>query len=676
LAILDEQNQKAVAYAQLSDRTKDILEGQRQVLTGINKTIQGVIETAQTLVSGPFGALGTVLIGAGIGLEKLGNTAHETGTFFTEMSLSAAGLGLVFKDATGVAMGLASEFGSIEEATFGIQLKTNMIAQNMGLGGEAAASLVGSFARLNEGSADSALDMMQFTQNLAKANNVAPTRVMQDIAGSAEAFAKYGKEGGENIAIAAVSAAKLGVSMRTLEGIADNLLDFESSITKELELSAMLGRNINLNRARALAYEGELGAATKETLRQLGGVDAFNRMDVIQKQQSADLLGISVAELQKMADNYDRLNDDGSIQLTNTEAVGAKFDMIAQTLKGIGTGPGGDFLKMLGSGAIAMGQMGFPLSDIYTKTKGIAQNIKNWVVGGVTKMFSGTSTATQSIADATKKTGGGLMSKIFGKTTDATKSLGDATKQVPDTSAGTKGTKGMTSAIQGIKPGQLLAGAAALAITAGAVWVFGKAVQEFMEVSWSAVGKAIVSMAALVAGVVALGVVMSSGVGTVAILAGAAAMLVIAGSIWVLGKAIQEMAVGFGAMDQVGSVVSNLVSMLPQIGALTFALAGLAGSLALLGTAGLLALPALMGLSMASEGLGIVANILGVGGETGAVEKESLSEYQTQMLSKMDRLIEEVAKNRDVYMDSEKVTNVIVKQSERKTENIWGLGVA
>ena len=83
--------------------------------------------------------------------------------------------------------------------------------------------------------------------------------------------------------MAAVSAAKLGVSMSTLEGISDNLLDFESSITKELELSAMLGRNINLNRARALAYQGELGAATKETLKQLGGVDAFNRMDVFQK---------------------------------------------------------------------------------------------------------------------------------------------------------------------------------------------------------------------------------------------------------------------------------------------------------------------------------------------------------------------------------------------------------
>ena len=99
---------------------------------------------------------------------------------------------------------------------------------------------------------------------------------------------------------AAGYAAKLGTNMSTLSGIADGLLDFESSITKELELGAMLGKNINLNKARELAYSGDIEGATKETLKQLGGIDAFNKMDYYQKKQTADLLGVSVAELQKM----------------------------------------------------------------------------------------------------------------------------------------------------------------------------------------------------------------------------------------------------------------------------------------------------------------------------------------------------------------------------------------
>lgn len=52
----------------------------------------------------------------------------------------------------------------------------------------------------------------------------------------------------------------------------------------------------------------------------------------------------------------------------------------------------------------------------------------------------------------------------------------------------------------------------------------------------------IVSLGALVAAIVALGVLMMSGVGTVAILAGAAAMVILAGGMWILGKAMQEFA--------------------------------------------------------------------------------------------------------------------------------------
>jgi len=70
--------------------------------------------------------------------------------------------------------------------------------------------------------------------------------------------------------------------MSSLGKVTDGLLDFESSITKELELSAMLGRNINLNKARALAFDGKIGASVKETIKQLGGQAAFEKMNVIQ----------------------------------------------------------------------------------------------------------------------------------------------------------------------------------------------------------------------------------------------------------------------------------------------------------------------------------------------------------------------------------------------------------
>ena len=64
---------------------------------------------------------------------------------------------------------------------------------------------------------------------LAEMNNVAPVDVLQDMAASAEVFAKFSDESGENLAMSAIFAKKLGVELSTIAGVASNLLDFENS---------------------------------------------------------------------------------------------------------------------------------------------------------------------------------------------------------------------------------------------------------------------------------------------------------------------------------------------------------------------------------------------------------------------------------------------------------------
>jgi hypothetical protein len=100
---------------------------------------------------------------------------------------------------------------------------------------------------------------------------------------------------------------------------------------------------------------------------------------------------------------------------------------------------------------------------------------------------------------------------------------------------------------------------------AASVFVFAKAVQEFMNVEWGAVGMAVVSMISLVGAVALLGAIMSSGVGAVAVLAGAAAMIVVASAIYILGKAIQEMATGFSMMGDITDKLTALVSIAPGL---------------------------------------------------------------------------------------------------------------
>ena len=191
-------------------------------------------------------------------------------------------------------------------------------------------------------------------------------------------------------------------------------------------------------------------------------------------------------------------------------------------------------------------------------------------------------------------------------------------KSSVESGGGTGGGGGMfsslTGAIEKIDGKKLMQGGAALVLVAAAVFVFGKAVQEFMKVSWEAVGMAVVSMLALVYALSLVGTIMMSGVGAVAIIAGAAAMLIIAAALFVLGKAIQEIAIGFGMMGELTTQLTALVMIAPGL----IALAGIFGMLGI----GLIAmsvglalvtlfLPALLLLAVT---LPLISSALGMGG--------------------------------------------------------------
>lgn len=374
-SLLEEQA-IAESLSNLTEKQKTFLEKQVKVYDTLKDTIGMILETASLLVSTPFGIIGSAIMGAGYAAEALGKTVRAMGGYMGGVTLSTTALGLVFKDAQATAEGLNAELGGMADVTFQTQLNTNLMATNMGISGQEAAALTGNFARLNGNSTSIAADMAESTKQLAKSKGVMPSAVMKDVAKSSKAFAEYGKDGGKNIAEAAVAAARLGVNMDSLTKVADHLLDFESSITDELELGAMLGRNINLNNARDLAYRGQIGAAVKDALNQLGGIDAYNRMDVFQKRQAAKALGLSTEELDKMVKNQDKLNDDGTLQLST-------FDSWSQSLTAFASGPLGSTLKGLGSAVIAAGQLNGGLGALGTSVKGMVggtfQVLKNLI---------------------------------------------------------------------------------------------------------------------------------------------------------------------------------------------------------------------------------------------------------------------------------------------------------
>ena len=82
-----------------------------------------------------------------------------------------------------------------------------------------------------------------------------------------------------------------------------------TSLNAELEASVMIGRQLNLNRARELALAGDLDGMQREITSQIGSAAEFESMNVIQRQKLAAAFGVSVGELSKMVTNQDKLNN-------------------------------------------------------------------------------------------------------------------------------------------------------------------------------------------------------------------------------------------------------------------------------------------------------------------------------------------------------------------------------
>ena len=699
---LDAQFIKAKGISAMTENQQKFLEKQLAVYDGIKDTIGGILETASLLTSNLMGATGAAVMGVGMGLDKWGKSVRSFGGYVDSAQISSVALGFAFKDAEEVTKSLSKEFGGLKDVSFQTQLNTNLMATNMGISGGEAANVVGNFARMNEGSAATAMDMAATTKAMGKAAGVPIDSLMKDVAGSSKAFAEYGKDGGLNIAKAAVAAAKLGVGMDSLTKVTDSLLDFETSINSEMELGAMLGKQLNLDRARGLAYEGNIGGAVKETLQQLGGIEEFNKMDIFQKRKAAELLGLSVDEFQKMAANSDKLNEDGSIQLS-------QFDTMKETLTAIATGPLGSMVSAFGSSLIAMGQMSPMLKDMGINVGGMAKSafeyVKNLIKGKALESAAGgiAGDAGSAIKD---KLGGIAEDKLSGAATPAAGGGADQANKFGK-----------------IKAGDLIKGAAALLILAAALYVSAKAFQEFATVQWESVAKGLVGLVGLAtiayilgkaqgemikgaiavailgvalipfafamsliagldigsvlaaaaglvifgAAIFALGALMFTGVGALVFGAGLLALAGLGVALMVLGAGLVMVGSGFsaisgslpGILEQVSAV--SQIDFMPILG-LAGALTMLAGALALVAISGLFALPVLMA-------LGGLSVLFGGGGADGGGKKDSTAE----LIDEIKGLRADLNSGKiSVHMDGQKVTSRISAIVDKGSSNSYG----
>lgn len=146
------------------------------------------------------------------------------------------------------------------------------------------------------------LDSYEITSQISSQYGVQinQKQVMEEV-GKQSAYTLVQFKGSTTALTEAISKAKaLGTDLGKVNQIAGSLLDFESSISKELEAELLTGKQLNLERARYYALTNDISGLMDEINEQMGDFNDFQNMNVIQQQAFAESLGMSVGDLSEM----------------------------------------------------------------------------------------------------------------------------------------------------------------------------------------------------------------------------------------------------------------------------------------------------------------------------------------------------------------------------------------
>jgi hypothetical protein len=98
--------------------------------------------------------------------------------------------------------------------------------------------------------------------NTKEAINV--KKVLKDVLTTSNSIKLSIRGGGEALTQAVINTQRLGISLNDVDKISDSLLNFEQSISSELEAELLTGRDLNLEKARAAALSNDQVTLTEE----------------------------------------------------------------------------------------------------------------------------------------------------------------------------------------------------------------------------------------------------------------------------------------------------------------------------------------------------------------------------------------------------------------------------
>lgn len=176
----------------------------------------------------------------------------------------------------------------------------SVLEKRTGQSSENISGMVSFFKRMGKLTNESALNMTEGMRAMADSAGIDLGGYMEEVAQASKEALGYQIKSGPALQKQVAYAQQLGVSFGDIAKAGKSMvLNYKDSIKKEMQLSAMLGKNVNLSEARALFAQGKTDDALKSIKAQ--GLDP-SKMNMFQQEALSQALGgMDLDSIQKIA---------------------------------------------------------------------------------------------------------------------------------------------------------------------------------------------------------------------------------------------------------------------------------------------------------------------------------------------------------------------------------------
>ena len=199
----------------------------------------------------------------------------------------------------GTMSSINDQFGFVARFSDETLVNTTRLTEQVGLAAESANALAGLTEVLGANAEELYENTVGTSLELTKQSGVQITaeKLFSEIAKTTGTVRANLGSNPVEIAKAIQKAQEFGASLEQVAAAGESLLNFEQSIESELQAELLIGRDINLEKARAAALAGDQVTLAQELQKEAGSFAEFSSMNVLQQKALAEAMGMSKNEL-------------------------------------------------------------------------------------------------------------------------------------------------------------------------------------------------------------------------------------------------------------------------------------------------------------------------------------------------------------------------------------------